>query len=659
MKPKFTIVILAVLTFTILSSTYIYPQSQNGLKWMKQFYTSGYGTTPGFVRNEERIIIPVVFCDSLYHLANGTRTFLAYSEYTNVVFCKINTHSGELISYKHFKSNAPLTITSLCFRDGIVLLAGSYRDSLFITLDSISSDYIGGNQGFEKAFTVDLSFDLEMSDFKSYGFNYTQSGFDKIDITNNKFLSIGTARHDTTKQMVSLVVWKSGEEQVKHITDTLQKTTLSGLAFHQGHPWVCGSFADSLILSDTVINCRAGNQPFAAIINESAFPYSNAMVWKSRQEAQTVSLASNDHSLWAAINFSDTLHISDSAFLVSKGMMDGAILEFDSTIQLISVYQLGGVYSERIDKIFYEANTLFVLVNIGSPGAELYRNDSLVLIADTSANMGLQTLITINQSQAVNKEWAAQESRLGRITTVHKLNSTESIISGTFSQQLIIDSVEFIPRGLGNIYLMNISDECINLLKKSKLTFTVCQGDSLRLENAFFEGVHLIGLHPDSGYLTLKVPGKYAVKADPNCKCPIIDTLVLKVVDANNHNKTISRQFAGFQIYSLSNNAILKVHYCGECDNAINVPLFQLVPNPFDEYIYLRAELPQTANLNLCLVNSHGQEVLTKNSHYSAGVHSINLYSKNLPSGSYWLTIKYTDASSHYTKIIPALKILK
>jgi hypothetical protein len=654
MKTK--IVFIIFLNLTIIYLSQLKAQNQNNLKWIRRFYSSEYSASPGFVEKNDNLFMPINYSGILYYIVNDDPLPLTKANCSNTLLCKFNNVTGELNTHCNLKSNAPLAITSINLSEDGLLMAGSYRDSVFGETDSSALLYLGGTPGLEKAFTIKLDFNFNLINFQNQNFSTEQSGFNSVTTFDDKFVAIGTASLDSSDPMFNYAAWDQAEDKITFMVDTVQGIILSSTTNFKDKPWVCGSFADSLVLADTIFKSSSGTQAFGAILQDEGNPYTNALVWRSRQLAHAVSLASKDNFLWAAVNYSDTLFLPNGQYVVSLGMTDGAILQYDTVFNLTHIYQLGGIYSDRIDKLFVDGDILFVLGNIASPDGQFYKDGISILQLDTIQHIGLQILISIKDGQPERLEWAAHEGRLGKIAAAKKLNSSEFFIAGTYAQPLIIDSIEFKPYNISNIYLMRIANDCINQLKKSNLEVNICQGDSLKIEGAYFIGSKQIGLNSDSSFIILKMPGKYAIKLYSNCQCNVSDTLEVKFLPniINQKSFIISTDL---QIYTLSNGNLLKIIYCGECKMAPSEPVFYIFPNPFDKEATIQAELPNAARLNLILLNSQGQKVMTQEKYYNSGKHVIHLNTKSLQAGSYWLQISCRNESAIYTKIFTLIKI--
>ncbi len=654
-KRYYQFYILALLLLPIIGHS----QQQDGLTWIKTFASKGFNTSPGFVTDTAGFVyLPIVFVDSVHFESSGKTDTLVSAGDGDILLAKIEALTGNIQQYRHLSSKAHLVATDISMIDGHLLLSGSCRDSVFMIADTNNPQYIGGKTGQEKCFLLEMTTDGNLINFIMPADEAYQSGLNMVRTNGHSIMAYGTVRPDTLSPLANLFIIQNESESSQTIIDSLSRADIhDGIFFKQG-VWVCGSFTDSLVMNNAMLYGLAGKQAFMARVDTGDYPFSNAIAWPGYQDAEATGMAFYNHKLWVGINFSDSINSGNGSQILSHGMSDAAILQYDTTLQLQHIYQFGGSYSERIDRLFVSNNTLYVLGNTASPDTKLWINGLDKLTITQVENTGIQTLLSIDTRDSVKLEWTAQEGRLGKMTGVNKVNASETMIAGVFNQPMIIDTTEYTPAGIQDVFILRVADVCLNRLKQSDIKLMFCKGDSIQLIGAQLIGKSEIRTDPEAGNIFIKQAGKYSVRSKNDCECEIADTLLFEVIEARDAlKKGFKSSELKFQTFILSDKSELKVSYCGECIESEKQPLFKIHPNPSTSSSTLDMFLPKAGTMQVRIVNAEGALVKYMEYQKTEGNHRIDLQSDILKPGTYLVHINHNDGVSNISTLLVLIKL--
>jgi hypothetical protein len=657
MKTKRYIQILILALFLIPLTGY--SQQQDGLTWLRTYASTGFNTSPGFVSDTSGFLyLPVVFVDTVRFGTSGTTDTLVSAGDGDILLAKIETLTGNISQYRHFTSKAHLVVTDISMTDGYLILSGACRDSVFMIADTNDPQYLGGKTGAEKGFLLSMTTGGQFINFTIPAEEVYQSGLNIIKTEGLSLLACGTARQDTLSPLANLFILNKEGESTQTIIDSLTRTDIRDGVFFNQSAWVCGSFTDSLILNDTILYAPAGIQAFMAKADTGTFPLSDAITWRGYQDAFAAGMANFNQKLWVGINFSDSLIYGNGSMILSHGMADAVVLQYDSTLHLQHIYQFGGSYTERIDRLFVSDDRLYVLGNTASPDTKLWLNGQEKFTVTQAENAGIQTLLSIDIHDTARLEWTAQEGRLGRMTGVSKINASETIIAGVFNRQMIIDSTEFNPSGLQDVYLLRVADICLNRLKQTEMKFMFCKGDSVLISGAQWGSKTEIKADPDDGELYISQPGKYYIKSISDCGCKSADTLVFELIEPRDaEKKGFSNPGPVSQIFILSDESELKIRYCGECLEREKQATFRILPNPTSANSVLDVYLPREGTIRIKIVSAEGALVNRMEFQESEGSHQIDLQSGILKPGTYMVHTNYGDGFTNTDSPLILIKL--
>lgn len=634
---------------------------QNGLAWFTSFGGTGVNYSPGFTTNDNgAIYLAINYTTPIFlTLTNKTDT-LDPGTHGEAVVAQIRKESGIVESYFKLKSNAHISITDISTHNNQLVISGSGQDSVWMENSAGVMSFIGGVSPSKTGFQLFTDFSYQNIYFVQPVLNALQTSFERIFSHDSLFITTGKYLLDTLSLRQVLITQGKYENRQVFLPSFSSNLELTDITFAFGKLVFGGNFRDSISLSLGTEHAIAGKDALMLFVNNAdMMEVETALFWKSKQNVLLRSMAYYNNSIWAGINFSDTLIFNDGTTLNSRSGMDAVLLRYDSLFQLQGYYQLKGNQNERIDKLYVTGEKLYVLANTSSDSCVLSINNNAVLDLSHNFGTGAHTLFSIDSMNHVNLVWMAKEGRLGKLTGVYKISPTETLLSGLFGSTITVDSVPYEPIGIQDVYMLRIDDLCLSRLKTTKESFRFCIGDSLQLIMAISKPgniLHPTGKSSDSFFISK--PGKYSIPYISECGCVEADSLQFEWYKAQPGEKPLAMLQASIYPFRMANGNQIELRYIGECkqDYTTQEPQFSLSPNPSSTISNLAATLPEAGVLLIELVDGKGSVLWAKNHQTLSGSYQIPIDLQNLKAGNYFLRLNYdTDLkNSRFT-----LKITK
>ncbi|KAF0128623.1 MAG: hypothetical protein FD155_3072 [Bacteroidetes bacterium] len=619
---------------------------QSGLAWFKSIASSGVDHSPGIaIDTAGQVFIAVNFSSPLALEAGGGSDTLDPGLHGEAIVAQISTENGSLVRYFHLSSPGHIAITGIGFYLQRLVVSGSCHDSVFIKPSGGQASYLGGGTGIHTGFQLFCGIEGDNPTFTQPASAALRAGFERICVADSLLVTTGKYLPDSVAARRVMITKGAAGSRPVYLPGNTYEMELNDLGFAFGHLFVCGSFRDSLQLYNSTLYALAGKDAFVALADTIDSTYLNIpLSWHGLQDAHAVALATYDASLWVAVNFSDTLHHGVDQRLDGRGGGEAALFRYDSLLQLQATYHLKGNRSERIEKLFVSANKLYVLANVSSDSCELIHTGNSPLPLGHSYGTGAHTLLSIDTSGAADLVWMAREGRLGRLTGVHKISPTETLLSGLYGNTITIDSVPYEPYGIQNVYVLRIDDLCLSRLKTSKETFKFCQGDSLLLAYALpSPGNVLQPTEKSSDQFYVSRPGTYIIPYESECGCLDADTLQFEWYKPRPGENPLAVVQSGINAFRLAEGGIIELRYAGECTQAYEPrqAQFSLQPNPSKTHSYLMATLPEAGVLLMELTDGHGAVVWQNKHTLVSGSHQLPVAVQTLQPGSYFLRLHF------------------
>jgi hypothetical protein len=661
MKEILNIVAMSLILFCV---QFKINGQQSEMAWFKTISSNDFASTPGFVIDTVgKAYLPILFFDEIYLETDGGIDTIKSWGGGNAVIAKVTAETGDITDYISLASKEHLVITDLGLIDNTIVTTGVMLDSVFARNKSTTTyQYIGGQQGKQVGFIFKLTSSLEIIDFIALEPEWIVSGIDFMRINENRILASGTYVKDTTSGLENFLFMNWQDIQFKINAGDHANIVINSLDYFNEKIIVSGYFSDSIFASDTIIYNSSGNDAFMAVVDTlQENPFNSAKIWQGLQNSVAADLAVFQNYLYVAINFSDTLYIGPGITVTGRGGNDALLLKYDSLLNIESVYQIGGSYSDRIDRLFVTGDKLYILCNIGSNDCEIILNNLSVLDIENYNNWYLHALLCLNDTSGVQKIWTAKEGSLGKIVGVNKLNGSETIISGLFNQPVVIDSVQFNNAGIQDIYLLRIDDECLNHLKNSEAIYYFCEGDSVYVRGAAIDssGDIIINQQPDSGFY-IKSPRKYNVRDKKHCDCEPSYSISFEWINISGQDSSMKESDLRIdQVIYLSEESSFRIVYQGSCNNSFNNRFehIELQPNPTNGNTTLIIIAPGYGEIEVKILNLQGSLIENLNYNLNEGSNRINLLTENFQRGTYIIRIKLTGNNLNMQRNFKLFKV--
>jgi len=635
---------------------------QSEMAWFKTISSNDFISSPGFVIDTVgNAFLPIIFFDEVYLETEGEFDTIMSWGGGNAVIAKITTETGEITDYINLASKEHLVITDIGLVENTIVTTGVMLDSVFARKKSSTTyQYIGGQSGKQDGFILKLNASVEIIDFITLGSEWITSGIDFMRISENKVLVAGTCVEDTTSELENVVIVKDQDSQFTFKTGLHSNIVISSLNIFNDKLMVSGYFSDSIFTSDTTVYNSSGNDAFMAVVDTlQENPFISTKIWQGLQNSAVADLAVFQNYLYVAINFNDTLHICQDITVTGRGGNDALLLKYDSLLNIESIYQIGGSYSDKIDRIFVSGGKLYLLCNIGSDDCEVFLNNFSVLEIENDDNWYIHALFCLNDTPGVQNIWTAREGSLGKIVGVNKLTNTETIIGGLFNQPIVIDSVQYTNSGIQDIYLLRIDDECLNQLKSSEATYYFCEGDSVYISGAESDssGGIIINNQPDSGFY-IKSPGKYHVREKKQCNCESTFYISFEPINGFGQDTSFNESINIDQVIDFAEGASFRIMYRGSCHNTLNdnAEFIELKPNPTDGNTLIEIIAQCNGEIEVKILDLHGSLIEQRDYYVIEGSNKINLFTEHYQKGTYIIQIK---SSSNNFKLQRNFKLFK
>jgi hypothetical protein len=625
---------------------------QTGLAWINLFGSEGIEYSPGFVAHPSGNYYLALTFGHAMTMPGTTDTLHPKGNVDGLVACM--NPAGQLLSFWQLSNKGHISITDIALKGQNIVISGSFQDSLDL-INANGTQTLLVTENKLNGFVLELSATGEPVRVENPMPNAPYAATNYLHKAGETLIAASFAKNDSLAPLTNnLHFYQTGSSSQLQLK-AVAKHKVLGLTSYNDHAVVYGTFTDTLFFEADSLFAMAGTDAYFGLFDEAG--NNNGLYgFGSYQNTEAISATSFAGMLWVALNFSDTLFLPNSDTVVSAGSNDFLLAAFDSTMQLAHRFQTGGVFAERSYKLFVQDNELFVFSNVASPQIGIYHNDTLqhqIFQENFHGNAALFSIDTAMQSSFL---WMTQHDWSSRITGLHKIGQTETIISGMFTDRLRIDSLQFDAVGNTDAFLLRISDACISRLKSSYYTVQFCEGDSVFLHHI---ATNTDGkLYYDAGFeggTYITGPTQLVLEQVLECGCRATDSLVFEQINAVDALKSIVTE--GPVYLRLMNTQLsLKMDYCGDCAQSRFFRL-QTSPNPFEHESKLLVTMADAGKLTYTIHSMDGV-MLSQAVELSLGrgTHHIRLPLQHLPPGTYVVWASYQTAEKSGTRHIRLIK---
>lgn len=631
--------------FCLLASSFDLPAQQTGLTWLKTFGAQGFESSPGFVADQAgNYYLAITFEKEIGFNLNNTDTIIYSRGGTDAVVLKITTN-GTIHDCWHLTSKGHVAATGIDIRNNHIAISGSFQDTLFLVHNAYEYAILTTEKSLS-GFYLEIAPDGQLIYSSGLAGLSARSTLQNLSSNGETSVASGTIQNDSIRRTDNfLYIRNSNTDSVVQFQD-VSKLTINGTGFWNEKLVIFGSFSDSLVFGNQFRTNSAGKDSFAVILDPDTDEY-QILSYHSLRHAEVATVTASGEYLWLAVNFSDTLLLTGTPpiSVISQDASDILLLKYDSQLNLLDWYHIGGNLPSRANRIFTAYDKLFLLGNIASPLTEIDHNDSMVFQFGQPNIRGNATLISIDSANNCELVWMIHQDWIVKIASVHKFGQDETVLAGVFYDKMTIDSTDYQSAGSQDAFMLRIGDACLNVLKSSPQTITFCEGDSVLVNHYHHSGNGKLiyqGLNYNGTYISK--PGRYWIEGKLPCGCPAADTIIFEMLKPGTLSDA-SKPFMNSKVLSFEPGTTeLWITYCGKCEIQDKNNLFssKVTPNPIFTDAVMEIFLPERAFVSIRLLTSGGELISTvSEQHFAEGKHVVNLPTTVLAGGTYLLKVQF------------------
>ncbi|MDA3942484.1 MAG: T9SS type A sorting domain-containing protein [Bacteroidetes bacterium] len=650
MKPIHIVYSLVLFSFTLapLSAD----AQQSGLAWLRLLGSSGIEHSPGFVAHANGdYYLALTFSAPL--LLPGSTDTLSPQGSEDGLLARYNAQ-GALVSAVQMASKGHVSITDLVLHNNKLVLSGGFQDSLILIADG-SQQLALFTDHYLNGYLLEFNADIELIRAVNPMDDAVYATVNHLSSSSGGLFATAYMQSDTSSQINNVMLeWNDQQINLSQLKPAGMHKILGVSPYRHTDKVFYGTYRDTLVYGQDTLIAKAGTDACLGVLDQLDQPVA-LLGFESYQNAEAIAAARYLDHLWVAVNFSDTLFLPNQDTIVSAGSNDLLIAGFDSLMNLNHQFRITGVFAEYADELFVQGNEMFVFSNVASPVIRIYHNDTLQLEVNQSNMHGNAALFSINDMLQSSFVWITQHDWSSSITGLHKLNSTETIISGVFTDELVIDSLQFDAVGNSDVFFLRVSDACISKFKSQYLTIPFCEGDSVYLPHLTKndQGGYFFDPELEQGvYITQ--PTGIVLENRLECGCLASDSIVfLFAGDAQQSQLTINRKS---QIYLANTQIELTVDYCGEC-MIQHMLSAEISPNPFKHKSNLNISVSEAGVLSYVLFTSLGvpiSQVIEKR--IETGTYHFELPLHTQPPGTYLVKVLFAGEEHSLQREIKLIK---
>jgi hypothetical protein len=621
-----------------------------GLSWINLFGSKGIERSPGFVYHHSGSLFLAVVFDQKMVLPQSHDTITPKGN-TDGLIIKLN-QMGTILETWQLSNRGHLTITGLSATESGIVITGNFQDSLFVH-KSNASQFLLKTDKVLGAFVLEMSASGDIASASNPFTDALYASTNHLASESGSNLFASVAIDDSVAALRNFIDSYSASFSKRNMLHYSALQSVLGVCHFNEKAAYYGAFKDTLVLGNDSLVSRSGKDAYIGVLDADR-NFERLLSFGSLQHAEAMSAVSFNSLLWVAVNFSDSLFLPNGDTVTSGGSNDCLIAAFNNEFVLTTKIQLSGQLAERVDKLFVQDQTLYVFANISSPNVMIYLNDSLCASYPQNNLYGNAALFSVDTTNNVNLIWKTQHDWTSKIISLRKAGPSETIISGLFTDQLSVDSIQYQSMGGTDVFILKLEDNCINSLKSAIYHIQVCEGDSLFIPHliANQDGSYRYDPSNAAGIFVHQTSG-LLIKHILDCGCNASDSLVFVFGRPSDMLKSgFSKQNS---VYLANTKIQLLYNYCGECASQYGFTV-QALPNPFKQNVSLKVSMPEAGKLSYKIFGTDGAVLALPVVHkLSHGSHDIELFIKHLKPGTYILQLSCTTSTiteTHYLKLI-------
>jgi hypothetical protein len=625
---------------------------QSGLAWLKLLGSSGIEHSPGFVAHPNGDYYLALTFNAPIVLPGSTDTLQPMGGEDGLLVRY--TAEGSLVTAVQLASKGHVSITDLVLHNNKLVLSGGFQDSLILIADG-SQQLALFTDHYLNGYLLEFNADIELIRAVNPMDDAVYATVNHLSSSSGGLFAAAYMQSDTSAQIKNVMLgWDDQQTSLTLMKPASIHKILGINPYRQTDKVFYGTYRDTLVYGQDTLFAKAGTDACVGVLDELDQPMA-LLGFESYQNTEAIAATQYLNHLWVAINFSDTLFLPNHDTIVSSGSNDILIAGFDTLMNLNHQFRITGVFAENADELFVQGDEMFVFSNVASPVIRIYHNDSLQLEVNQNNMHGNATLFSINNLLQSNFVWMTQHDWSSSITGLHKFNSTETIISGVFTDQLIIDSLQYDAIGNSDVFFLRVSDACISKFKSNYLTIPFCEGDSIYLPHLQRNDQGGYDYNPalEQGiYITQ--PTGIMMKNWLECGCLAKDSIVFMFADDLEQKMMASQNKS--QIYLANTQIELTVDYCGECVIQ-HLLTAELSPNPFKHKSNLNISVSEAGVLSYVLFTSLGVPISQViEMRIETGTYHFELPLHTQPLGTYLVKVLFVGEEHSLQREIKLIK---
>lgn len=622
-----------------------------GLSWINLFGSKGIERSPGFVYHHSGNMFLAVVFDQKMVLPQSNDTVTPKGNADGLIV-KLN-QMGTILETWQLSNTGHLTITGLSATETGIMITGNFQDSLFFHKNN-ASQFLLKTDKILGAFVLELTASGDIVTASNPFSEALYASSNHLASENGSNLLASVAIDDSVAALRNFIDSYSATFSKRNLLHYNALQSVMGVCHFNEKALYYGAFSDTLVLGNDTLISRAGKDAYVGVLDADR-NFERVMSFASYQHAETVSAVSFNGLFWVAVNFSDSLFLPNGDTVTSGGSNDCLIAAFTNDYAITTKIQISGQLAEKATKLFVQDETLYVFANISSPNVLLYLNDSLTATYPQNNLYGNAALFSVDTTNNLSLVWTTEHDWTSKIIAIRKAGPAETIISGLFTDQLKVDSVDYPSIGGTDLFILKIEDACINSLKTSIHYIQVCEGDSIFIPKlvANANGTYRYEPSVDSGVFIYKAGG-LRISHILDCGCHASDSLVFVFGSPSQQLKSAIVQQNS--IYLANTQLQLIYDYCGNC--AIQTTFaVQAMPNPFKDILSLKIDMAEAGKVLYSVYGSDGTLLIAPVEHkLSPGSNDIKLYVKHLKPGTYILQLSCITSQITDTQYIKLIK---
>ena len=599
-----------------------------------------------------------------------------------LLISKINP-AGTITASKQIYGSPYNTLDGIFATKNFILLAGTYKDSLFLSPiqlkdPNLSGLYIAKMDPYLEPYRVEIPVKGERIKINSL----VKDKNGNLYICGNfrRWISVNDSIITATHRRDQFVLKTDPDGKIDWIRTWSIKDYKSNVflqANNNGELILAGTFERSLHVGDTIIYSNGNRDVYIVKFDSTGGrAWIKSLGGESNEKAGPLAIDKTGN-IFSALNFTESFIFQDTLYK-SSSEEELLLVKINPGGDFIHSKHVKGIHSDMIHSLMTDsADNLYILGSV--KGQLLFKQDTI-----SSADRQ-RDIILLRIDPEGDYDWMkilqGVSEDLGH--TIFSNSVNHIFIGGSFSGNLKIDEIEIISHGIKDVFFTKYIDPCSLYTFDIADTTYLCENETDSLDaGAGFLTYSWESGSSDNRFYEIFTPGYYGVSVTDNYGCQksdtvhvILDTIKVdfRVVDESlpvgdngsifTSIKGIADQYAYLwntgdttpNLTGLSQgNYTLLVNDNLGCSSFVEISVgldvssgilsLSNFPNPFRDATNILYTIPEDMWIEISLYDMNGKKLLTiLNTDKEAGSHLYEWNRHKIPSGVYYLQIKVPD----------------